>query len=158
MSCPNVRSISGLLLEREILSQLNEFLDKFNNPDSIQIQDNTQEQIARYKLELNNVSRQIADKQSWAERLYEDKLDGIISNNQKNADEIVQLQQKQEMLETQIEQCENQKSPVDIKQIVEKYSHIEVLTKEVADEFIKVVYVGEYIEGQKREITIEWNF
>ncbi|MCM1328315.1 MAG: recombinase family protein [Ruminococcus sp.] len=165
MNCPNTHTISGLNLEKEILSQLNELIAKFNNQDKIEIQDEAQINIQRCAADIAKISKQISEKEIKLERLYEDKLDGIISKeqfisfNQKISEEISRLKESMAFIETEKKQyqlsCQDSKR---IEEAIKKYSQIDVLTKEIVDEFIKTVYVGEKVEGQKRKVTIEWKF
>lgn len=165
MNCPNVHSISGLVLEREIVSQLNELIKKFSDQDKIEIQDETQTNINKCTEDIIKISKQISEKENKLERLYEDKLDGIISKeqfisfNQKITDEIERLKSNQQFIEAKKKQYQSSyRDNEHIKEAIKKFSQIDVLTKDVADEFIKTVYVGEVIEGHKRQVTIEWKF
>ena len=165
MNCPNVHTMSGLVLEREIVSQLNELIKKFSDQDKIEIQDESQAKINKCTEDLAKISKQISEKETKLEHLYEDKLDGIISKeqfisfNQKIGEEISRLKETMSFIETEKKQYQlSHQDSTRIKEAIKKYSQIDVLTKDIVDEFIKAVYIGELIEGYKRKVTIEWKF
>ncbi len=164
LNCPNIHHIKGRDLESIVLEELNKYIKILTNRDEIQIRDETEQNIQKCKKELDMLYRQLHEKGQKAERLYEDKLDGILSKeqfisfNQKNNDEISQIKNKIECTERQIKYYKSNDNTKHIDEILEKYTHIEKLTKPIADEFIKVVHIGEQIDKQDREITIEWNF
>lgn len=166
MNCPNTHCISGLVLEREILSQLNELIKKYSNQDKIKIQDETQANINKCIKEINRLSNLIYDKENKLANLYDDRLDGIItkeqfvSYNQKFTTELNQLKSNIENIKCDLKLYKHNSinSNQDSKELINKYLHIDNLTKDVADKFIKNVYIGELIEGQSRQVSIEWNF
>lgn len=164
MTCPNVRCINGRSLESSIVKQLNEYIKTLANRDEIQIRDETEKNLQKCQKELEILHRQLHEKETRAERLYEDKLDGIVSKeqfilfNKKNNEEIENIKTKIDNINREIEYYKSNNTSDRIEELLEKYTHIEKLTKTIVDEFIRVVRIGEYIEGQEREVIIEWNF
>ena len=96
--------------------------------------------------------------------MYEDKLNDVITLEQykkfetkfnQDIDDLKnQLATTQEQLNTINNQIKNKEG---FNNILQKYSHITELTREITMEFINVVYIGELKDGQ-RDITIKWNF
>ena len=41
--------------------------------------------------------------------------------------------------------------------LITKYTHISELTKNIADEFIDTVFIGERNENGERDVLINWN-
>lgn len=166
MNCPNVHCISGLKLEKEILSQLNNFIEQYSNQDEIQIQNETQNSIDKYKKEINRYSLLISEKETKLANLYDDKLDGIISKeqfisyNQKFTSELNQLKTEQEETEFKLKSLKEslETNNQNFKELIKEYSHVDRLTRTIINAFIENIYIGEFIEGQGRPINIEWKF
>ena len=80
-----------------------------------------------------------------------------LSYKQRYENDISDLEEKCLEVEQEINEIENAKKGVfNKKEILEKYTHIDKLTCEIAEEFIDVVYIGEKQQGHEREITINW--
>ena len=95
--------------------------------------------------------------------MYEDYLDGTISAEQykiisnKFTDTIAELKAKCENIQGQIAHIESIKAEeADKKAIIDKYLYVDKLTREIVDDFIDTVYIGEYEAGKDRKITIDW--
>lgn len=164
MNCPNNKSMSGLLLEKEIIKQINTIIERLCNKNKIEIDDINKNNLAKLRDELSAVSEQIQTKEHKVEKLYEDKLDGLITKDQyisfskKFTTEIETLNQRKKSLENRLNELQSQEKSLQADELIEKYSHIEKLTKEIVDDFIEVIYVGEYSENNPREISIVWKF
>ena len=94
------------------------------------------------------------------DRLYEEYALGELMGDeyQKKADELTE---QMSLLSVKVDdnasklavlESEYQKAEEDMKQII-RYSHIETLTQDVVDAFIKKVYVY-----KDKRVEIEWNF
>lgn len=162
MNCTNTVSISGRELERIILEQLNQLVSQYCQMDKIDIKTRQDELVKEKTLRLNSIKEQFAAAENKLEKLYEDKLDGIISKDQylsyskKITKEIDDLKALSKNLEEQITAFQKEQSEyIDKEEIIKKYSQVNKLTREVVDEFIDTIYIGEKVNSQ-REIRILW--
>ena len=163
MNCTNTKAMRGSLLEGVILEQLNALIDTYCNADEITLTDRYREQAEFIKRTIKELNVQVYDIETKLTRLYDDRLNEVICIQQYKlfADRFTQqLQETKERIsgaEEQLKSLENeQKAELDVKALVERYSHIERLTRDVVDSFIDTVYIGDYVEGEPREISIDW--
>lgn len=163
MNCPNKSSISGLVLEKHILGELNAIVEQFCQADDIQLTDIHAEQLGNMERRLDILDRQ---KKTAAERLvkmYKDKLDGMLTDadyslfRQSLSDEENDLAKQIAELGKQITDCrKRQENAEGQRSLIEKYTHFEKLDRNIADEFIDYVEIGETCENGEREIHIHW--
>ena len=166
MNCPNTHTISGLVLEREILSQLNSFIEQYNKQDEIQIQNETQNNIDKCVKEVNRISYLISNKENKLTQLYDDKLDGIITkeqfiiHNQKLLEEIERLKSDKENIGNKLKIYKQNlsKNNQDLNAMIKKYSHFDTITRDAAEAFISSIHIGSLADNQDRLITIKWRF
>jgi len=164
MNCRNTASVSGLQLEAALIEQINAWVKDYCGYDEIEIQNGYDAKLARLNAEREAVQTAAARIENKVSGLYEDKLDGVITKEQfitfsrKYEKETTDLKDKLKSVESQIEAV-HQTSVDDKrrKQLIEKYTHIDSLTRLIAEEFIDVVLIGEKIDGEQREITVRWN-
>ena len=163
MNCANTKSISGKQLEAFLVQQINTHIRQFCYTNKITLLDKHQEKVEALTGTLNLLNEQIADKENKVTKMYEDYLDGIISAEQykiiskRFTDEIKELTAKRENIQEQIKHIETVKAAeADKKAIIDKYLFVNELTREVVDDFIDTVYIGEYEAGKDRKITIDW--
>ncbi len=163
MNCPNTVSMSGLVLESCVLAQINNLIQKYCQMDEIEIQTHQEEFIQSQILELRSLQEQIKAVERRQEGLYEDKLDGTISKEQylmysrKFTSELEALKTRCQNLEDKINSIrQEQADTVDKQALIKKYSQVDKLTREIAEEFIEVIYIGAADEKKNREIKIVW--
>lgn len=165
MNCANKKTMSNLQLEAFLVQQINTHIRQFCNTNKITLLDKHQEKVEALTGTLNLLNEQIADKENKVTKMYEDYLDedGIISAEQykiiskRFTDEIKELTAKRENIQEQLKHIETIKAEeADKKAIIDKYLFVDKLTREVADDFIDTVYIGEYEAGKDRKITIDW--
>jgi len=163
MNCKNKSSINGELLENAIVDELNKLISKYCQMDKLEIVDDRKKKIEAYRCVLKECQNRIKGTNQKMENLYEDKLEGLLTKQQyislkeKYTKEINELEGKYEAMENDIKVLENaEKEAFDKQEIIGKYTHIDKLTREIAEEFIDVVYIGEKIKGEEREIIINW--
>ncbi len=163
MNCPNISSINGELLENAIVEEINKLISKYCQMDELDIIDDRKKKIEAYRLALKDYQNRIKTINRKLENLYEDKLEGLLTKQQyislkeKYTKEIAEFEGKYEETEKDIKVLENaEKEVFDKKEIIKKYTHIDKLTREIAEEFIDAVYIGEKIKGEEREIIINW--
>lgn len=165
MNCSNTKSISGLNLEAIIVEQINSLIQQYCQMDKIEIENKQNDTLQAYITTLKSFQEQIDINQNRIEKLYEDKLDNLITKEQfiqfseKYNNEISDLKAKCESVEFQIEKIKNkQKELLNKQELISQYSHIETLTRPIVEEFIDTIYIGEKDACGEREITINWNF
>ena len=162
-NCTNTKSLSGKQLEELLVEQINAHIMQYCKTDSHNLPDKQQERLESLMGTRDLIAQRLSEKETKIARMYEDYLDGLISAenykiiSNKFARDVEETKNSLESLEKQIHILENIKiDEADKKAIIKKYMYVDELTHEVADDFIETVFVGEYIEGKEREITIEW--
>lgn len=165
MNCTNTHGMNGEKLEEIVLEQLNSIIDKYCQMDEIELFDNRSELIKSLTKTLQSHKTTIFNQEDKLSKLYDDKLEGVISTEQyiryskKYTDEIDKLKVECSSIESRISELEQEKTDLfDKKSRIKKYSHIEQLTREVAEEFIDCIYIGEKDSDGNRNVTINWNF
>ena len=95
--------------------------------------------------------------------MYKDKLDGMLTDadyslfRQSLSDEENDLAKQIAELGKQITDCrKRQENAEGQRSLIEKYTHFEKLDRNIADEFIDYVEIGETCENGEREIHIHW--
>lgn len=163
MNCENTRSISGLKLEEFLVDEINRHISKYCDPDSIDIVNRTEEELTSLNYLAAKWTARISDKENKITRAYEDYLDGLITADQyrtvssRFTDDISAMKDDLEEVQTHINEMKNTLSiSADRRKLLEKYIPVKSLTRQITEEFIDTVYIGTYIEGQEREITINW--
>jgi len=163
MNCPNKSSISGLILEKHILTELNAIIANYCQADAIQLTDIHSKQLMELELRLCTLDDRHRSAKERLVKMYKDKLDGIISDEdyslfrQSLSHEETVLSEQITEVKGQIEDCrKRQESAESQKAIIEKYTHFDKLDRSVADEFIDFIEIGMTDENGGREINIHW--
>ena len=111
----------------------------------------------------NEIELLIKKKEDNLTRLYEDKLENLISKeqylifNKKFSEEIEEYKKQLDFFAKQIDALSSEKNDDSYKKsVLEKYKHIENLTRIIADEFVEAIYVSRENKQNKRNITIKW--
>lgn len=163
MNCHNTKAMSGMSLEAIILEQLNSLIDTYCQADDIMLTDRYKEQVDLIKHTIRDLNVQGYDAETKLTRLYEDRLSGIITSEQykifadRFTKETEEIKARITSAEEQLKILENAKEAErDVKSLIERYSNIEQLTRDIVDSFIDTVYIGDYTEGEPRPITIDW--
>lgn len=163
MNCPNKSSISGLVLEKHILDELNCIVEQYCQADEIQLVDIHSKQQKELEKKLSILTERQASAKDRLVKMYKDKLDGAISDEDyalfRNSlsdeekmltEQISEVRQQTEELHKRQENAEGQKA------LIEKYTHFDKLDRMIADEFIDSVEIGMTDENGIREIHIHW--
>ena len=111
------------------------------------------------------MNTKINKKNDYYKSIYEDKLEGIISQDEfmmlreKFSNEIEEYKKRIEVINDELLNIKTNEEKVQTsKKVFEKYKHIDKLTKEIVDEFIEQVLIGEINpETNTRDIEIEFN-
>ena len=97
--------------------------------------------------------------------LYEDKLDGLISQTdfitfkEKFKQEIHEYEERIKCIDNELKNFKtSEETVISTKKILQKYHHIEKLNREIIEEFIDKIYIGTYNpETHERDIDIRMN-
>ena len=114
---------------------------------------------------LGKVVVWVNKKNDYYKSIYEDKLEGIISQDEfmmlreKFSKEIEEYKKRIKVINDELLNIKTNEEKVQTsKKVFEKYKHIDKLTKEIVDEFIEQVLIGEINpETNTRDIEIEFN-
>ena len=163
MNCPNKTSISGLVLEKHILSELNAIVEQFCKAEDIQLLDIHSGQLRELERRLSILEERQKTAKERLLKMYKDKLDGILNDADYNlfrqslsdeennlAEQVTELLQKIADCRKRQENAEGQKA------LIEQYTHFDKLDRNIADEFIDYIEIGETCETGEREIHIHW--
>lgn len=163
MNCGNIKAMRGSLLEGIVVEQINSLIEAYCKTDDIVIQDKHKEQIEALKRTIRTLERQQQTTETKLTCSYEDRLSGIITPDEyklyadKFKAELDDVKAKITAANEQLKRVEDAKSAQEnIDALIARYTHIDSLTREIVDAFIDTIHIGEYVEGQPREITIDW--
>ena len=125
-----------------------------------------QEKIKALEKELDSIEKELENKSSYFQRLYEDRLNGILPEKEflvlmnKYKSDIEKFETRKKLIVKEITLINKQKETLKSKNnILEKYKHIDKLNVEIVGDFIDKILVGKYDEeSNTREINIIWNF
>jgi DNA invertase Pin-like site-specific DNA recombinase len=163
--CPNTSIMTGRKLEEVIVEQINEWIRNYCEQDKISIRCERDSKLKRLKSEADSISSEIAKIDGIIGELYEDKLNGVVPKerfvtlSQKYEKKIAGLKERLTNIERERESIKQNELDNDYRQqLIEKYTHIETLTRPIVDEFIDIVCIGEKTETSEREVIIHWNF
>lgn len=163
MNCPNRSSISGLVLEQKILGELNTIVEQYCQADELQLIDIHSEHLKELEKKLSVLTERQSSAKDRLVKMYKDKLDGIISDQDyalfRNSlcDEEQEITERIEEADYQIAKCrERIKNTEGQRAVIEKYTHFDKLDRMIADEFIDYIEIGMTDENGIREIHIHW--
>ncbi|MCI8583850.1 MAG: recombinase family protein [Dorea sp.] len=157
-------------LERLVIDELNrlsvEYLDKNELEQNIEFCDNLQGKKNRLLSDLTIYQKKITEYSKGIQELYMDKVRGLISES-----DYVNMSKdfttERERLERVIAEVENQLAEIEEKQtagdnrreLIEQYTNLEHLTREIVETLIDYVSVGKRIPGTRDvPIEIHWSF
>lgn len=163
--CDNGHSMRLDELTEIVLCEINKLLDMYYDKGQI----GTISTPKRNRRNENSLISEIEELEKKIKRndermaqMYSDKLDGIITVEQfmqyresyikessAHEERIVLLKQK-------LKSLTGTTDSFDPESVIKKYRHIDELTFEIVDEFIKKIFIGKKEDGKKREIKIEW--
>lgn len=172
--CINVSSIRCDVIEQKILEKINEQLDKYYNLIELKraytlqkksLDSTTLSKREALEDELESLDNKIKKKNEYYKCLYEDKMEGVISQEdfimlrEKFINEIEEYKSRIETIKESLKELRDKEDlPQTSVKIFEKYKHIDKLTKVIVDEFVDVVKVGSLNkETNERDIDIHLN-
>ena len=162
--------ISVERLEKMVLQELkrlsDEFLDKDELERKVEFSDNLLAQKEAHKNQITTYHRKIDEFSKAIRDLYMDKAKGFISEKDYVAMSHDFIKER-ERLEQSISDSERQIREIDLKlaagdnrrELIEQYTHIEHLSREMVETLIDYISVGKRIP-KTRDVPIEihWNF
>ncbi len=156
-NCSNNKAIRYDILENIILKELNKKINNYYDKKELE-----KLSLIKYNkikdLEENilYIKKEILKINNYLKNLYEDKVNGIITNKQFNI-LLKEYNKEENIYNKQInnikEKINNIKSN---KEIFNKYNKLSKLNNVIIEEFIKKIEIGK-IEKKKRDIIINWN-
>lgn len=163
MNCSNKKSMSGLILEQKILDELNGIVGQYCQADEIKLTDIRNEQLKALEKKLSALSDMHSSAKERLVKMYKDKLDEIISDEDYSlfrkslSDEEEKLTEQIEEVGRQIDECRQRQENADGQRaLIEKYTHFDKLDRSIADEFIEYIEIGEISDTDERDILIHW--
>ena len=163
MNCPNTKTISGMVLEKHILGELNSIVEQYCRSDEISFTDIRSEQLQELEHRLSTLEVRHKAAKERLVKMYKDKLDGAVSDEdyalfrQSLSDEETSLLEQIAEVKGQIEDCRKRCDSAESQRaLIKKYTHFDKLDRTVADEFIDFVEIGMTAESGEREIHIHW--
>ena len=157
-------------LEQLVLEELNclsaEYLDRDELERNIEFCENLQEQKARLRTDLAVYQKKIEEYAKGIRELYMDKVRGLISEgdfaelSKGFSAERTRLERVVVETEKQLVQLEEKIAAGDNRrELIEQYTNLDHLTREVVETLIDYISVGKRIPGTKDvPIEIHWNF
>lgn len=172
-NCSNKKWISEEFLHNYIMDKINALLkDFYSTEKQIEIDNNVvendlfKEQINNLIKEKNNICKELKNKNSYFQGLYEDLKRGLLDENQymslrtKYKEDNNKLEERLNTIDGNLLSIETQQNKLKNKKVLfNKYKQIDELNIEIIDDFIDKIEIGEYNENQNnRNIHIIWNF
>ena len=157
-------------LEQLVLEELNQlsaqYLDKEELERNIEFCNNLQEQKKKIRAELDSYQKKITEYSKGIQELYLDKVRGLISAN--DYEEMAKgFTAERTRLENVLKDGKKQLAEIEgkiaagdnRKELIEKYTNLSHLNREIVETLIDYVAVGKRIPGtQDVPIEIHWNF
>lgn len=173
-NCINKESIRFPELEKMVLKEINKQLSKYYNLDELKrayllrknaIQGNDINKEKALLYEKENIIEKIERKKTYYKQVYEDKLEGIISQEDftlfrdKINIEIEELQKRVDSINEDLKNVKTQEELIQVSnELLSKYKHIDELTREIVEEFVDDIIVGKIDkENNSRKINIKLN-
>ena len=157
-------------LEQMVLAELNrlsaEYLDKDELERNIEFCGSLQEKKSSLKSDIATYQKKIAEYSKGIRELYLDKVKGLISESdyrEMSQDFITERDRLEHVVadgEKQLSEIEERIAAGDNRrELIEQYTNLEHLTREIVDTLIDYVTIGKRIPGTRDvPIEIHWNF
>lgn len=172
-NCDNKKYLREEELHNLVLEKINVLLNRFydemslnNEKDETIEQDLFKDKLKTLEKELNNINKELQNKSSYFQRLYEDRTSGILPEKEflilmnKYKDDTAKLEERMKIIKKDIATTTTMKESLKSeKNIFKKYRHIDKLNVEIVGDFIDKVLIGHYNEEtNSRDIKVIWNF
>lgn len=172
-SCDNRKYINKDELNNFILDKINELLNRFYSVKTLEEIKKQDTESNLFKDRINSLNKELIDiekelqiKKTYFQRLYEDKLNGLLDTDEylmlksKYKDDSEKLENRQLIIQDELKLINDKKTILKTKDdIYKKYKHIKEIDIDVVSDFIDRVYIGKYDKENKvRDMKIVWNF
>ena len=172
-NCDNKKYLREEELHNLVLEKINVLLNRFydeeslnNEKDKTIEQDLFKDKLKTLEKELNNINKELQNKSSYFQRLYEDRTSGILLEKEflilmnKYKDDTAKLEERMKIIKKNIAITTTMKESLKSKKnIFKKYRYIDKLNVEIVGDFIDKVLIGHYDEEtNSRNIKVIWNF
>lgn len=172
-SCDNQNSISKDELNNFALNKINELLNRFYNEEQLKEfkekdtdNDLFKSRINSLNKELIDVNKELQNKKTYFQHLYEDKINGLLDTEEymilksKYKDDSEKLENRVTKIKEELNLINEKKNVLKNKKTVySKYKHIDCIDIDIVSDFIDRVYIGKYDKKTKtRDMKIVWNF
>lgn len=172
-NCDNKKYLREEELHNLVLEKINVLLNRFydeeslnNEKDKTIEQDLFKDKLKTLEKELNNINKELQNKSSYFQRLYEDRTSGILLEKEflilmnKYKDDTAKLEERMKIIKKNIAITTTMKESLKSKKnIFKKYRYIDKLNVEIVSDFIDKVLIGHYDEEtNSRNIKVIWNF
>ncbi len=162
--------ISVNKLEKMVIDEINrlsaEYLDKDEFEQKIEFCNSLQEQKKRLATDIEVYKKKIAEYAKGVREIYMDKVKGLISESD-FVDMSKEFSTEKDRLERVVADGERQLAELDEKikigdnrrELIEQYTNLEHLNREIVETLIDYISVGKRIPGTRNvPIEIHWNF
>lgn len=172
-SCDNRSNISKDELNNFALGKINELLNRFYNEEQLKEfkekdtdSDLFKSRINSLNKELIDVNKELQNKKTYFQHLYEDKINGLLDTDEyiilkcKYKDDSEKLENRAAKIKEELKLINDKKTILKTKETVySKYKHIECIDIDIVSDFIDRIYIGKYDkETNTRDMKIVWNF
>ena len=162
--------ISVEKLEKMVIQELNAlsrtYLDQDELERNVQFSQNLEQQKVNWMESKAKLQKQLEDNRAYLRTLYMDKVKGIVSeedyismadsfaaDRERIEQQIKEADQRLDELEAQMQAGDQRK------ELIQRYTNVEHLTREMVEILIDYIIVGKRIPGTHEvPIEIHWNF
>ena len=170
--CDNNKTIKSKEIKNLLKEKINEQIMKYYDLSQVEkdyyeqkVKEDVDKDIRTLEKEKSNIQSCIDKKTNMLNLLYEDRTNGVITVEEftmlknKNTIDIEDYKIRINHIEKAIYGLEQKKViKINNKKLFEKYKEIKEVNREVINEFIDKIYVGQYNqETNTREMEIVWN-
>ena len=149
--CNNTRSVRVDALDNIICESINNRIEKYKDLSV---------------MNKINIEKKIAQKDNIYQGMYEDLKTGIIDYDEYKLFkenfkiEKSNLSQRLEVINKQLDEYDQAEDNFEeVGKLYEKYTSIKEVTREILNEFVERIYIGDYNkETDNRDITIKWRY
>jgi len=155
------------VLEGIVCSEINKVITNYYDPEKIEIESNSvASKLDKLWKEKGILSAKLSENNRVIKLLYFDRAKNIITEDM-FYETTQDLQRDNEILNKQISQIDTEIEQANQglddeyhkEKLISKYSQVDELTSDIVAEFIKAIYVGEFVDKDTlREVKIIWNW
>ena len=156
-------------LIQTVLNEINSYVLKYKDDtlidNDLEFINEREASFAKLEKEKKDLEAKLSEKAAIIKNLYVDKLKGLITEEQfiefntVFSEEKNKLNEQLKLILLKIENFDKANTEIKFKvELLKKFGNIDVLTKEIADEFIDYVEIGSGEKKKEKIIKICWQF